>query len=89
MIDFILTNWLALIAAYGIIYIVYVFYALFELRFKYNRRVREDQFYEILGEALVGPVILPCKVIGNIFSAAKVAILGLVNAGLPTEEKKA
>ncbi|QYW06687.1 hypothetical protein uav_156 [Pseudomonas phage UAVern] len=91
MIDFILTNWILLAAAYGIIYGVYVIYALFALRFErqaQGRRVTEDDFYEVLGEAFVGPILLPCRVIKHCFVFIKVALLGMVNAGLPKEEER-
>lgn len=90
MIDFILTNWVMLAAAYGIIYGVYVIYALFALRFErqaQGRRVTEDDFYEVLGEAFIGPILLPCRIVKNCFVVVKTALLGMVNAGLPKEEK--
>jgi len=86
MIDFILAKWMAIAIAYGIIYATYVIYALFALRFKrqeQGRRVTDDDFYEVLGEALIGPVLLPYRVMKNFFSGIKGAILGMVNAGLP------
>lgn len=91
MIDFILTNWILLAAAYGIIYAIYVIYALFALRFERQaegRRVTEDDFYEVLGEAFIGPILLPCRVLKNCFVFIKTLLLGMVNAGLPKEEVK-
>lgn len=91
MIDFVLANWLALAIAYGVIYAAYVVYALFALRFErqaQGRRVTEEDFYEVLGEAFVGPIILPCRIVGNFFSLIKVSLLAMVNAGLPKEEEK-
>ncbi|QDY37939.1 hypothetical protein CHR26_17410 [Pseudomonas putida] len=77
---------MAIAIAYGIIYAAYVIYALFALRFErqaQGRRVTDDDFYEVLGEALIGPVLLPYRVMKNFFSGIKGAILGMVNAGLP------
>lgn len=91
MIDFILTNWILLAAAYGIIYAIYVIYALFALRFERQaegRCVTEDDFYEVLGEAFIGPILLPCRVLKNCFVFIKTLLLGMVNAGLPKEEVK-
>jgi prolipoprotein diacylglyceryltransferase len=90
MIDFILAKWMAIAIAYGIIYAVYVIYALFALRFeraKQSRRVTESDFYEVLGEAFIGPILLPCRIVKNFFSLIKTAVLGMVNAGLPKEAK--
>lgn len=90
MIDFILAKWLMIAAAYGIIYASYVIYALFALRFKrqaQGKRVTEDDFYSVLGEALIGPILLPCRIIGNFFTLIKTFLLGMVNAGLPEEKK--
>ncbi|MND53005.1 hypothetical protein D3C80_440310 [compost metagenome] len=90
MIDFLLTNWMWFAASYAIIYGVYVVYALFAMRFKrqkQGRRVDEDDFYEILGEAFIGPILLPCRVVKNFFELIKVTLLGMVNAGLPKEDK--
>jgi len=89
MIDFILAKWAAIAVAYAIIYATYVIYALFALRFKrqaQGQRVTEADFYEVLGEAFIGPILLPCRVVKNCFSVVKVALLGMVNAGLPKEE---
>jgi len=86
MIDFILAKWVAIAAAYGIIYAVYVIYALFALRFErqaQGRRVTDEDFYEVLGEAFIGHVLLPCRVIKNCFTAIKASVLAMVNAGLP------
>jgi len=47
MIDFVLAKWMAIAIAYGIIYAVYVIYALFALRFErqaQDRRVTDDDF---------------------------------------------
>ena len=66
MIDFILAKWLAIATAYGVIYAVYVIYALFALRFeraKQYRRVTDSDFYDVLGEAFIGPILLPCRVV--------------------------
>lgn len=90
MIDFILAKWLAIAIAYGIIYATYVVYALFALRFErqaQGRRVTDQDFYEVLGEAFIGPILLPCRVVKNCFTLVKTAILGMVNAGLPKAEK--
>lgn len=62
MIDFVLAKWLAIAIAYGIIYATYVIYALFTLRFERQaegRRVTDKDSYEVLGEAFIGPVLLP------------------------------
>lgn len=86
MIDFILAQWIAIAVAYSVIYAVYVIYALFALRFErqaQGKRVTDKDFYEVLGEALIGPVLLPYRVMKNFFSGIKGAILGMVNAGLP------
>lgn len=91
MIDFILAKWVAIVSAYGVIYTIYVIYALFALRFErqaQGRRVTDDDFYEVLGEAFIGPILLPCRVMKNIFTALKAAILGMVNAGLPKPGSK-
>lgn len=66
LIDFILAKWLAIAIAYGVIYAVYVIYALLALRFeraKQNRRVTDSDFYEVLGEAFIGPILLPCRIL--------------------------
>ncbi|MFK3774095.1 hypothetical protein [Pseudomonas sp. NPDC089406] len=86
MIDFILAKWMAIAIAYGIIYAVYVVYALFALRFErqaQGRRVTDSDFYEVLGEAFIGPILLPCRVVKNFFTLIKTSILAMVNAGLP------
>lgn len=88
MIEFVLTNWLYLAIAYGIIYITYVIYALMAKRWETGKRVDERDLQEALGEAFFGPLILPCRVIGNIFTMLKHVILGMVNAGLPQEKDK-
>lgn len=90
MIDFLLANWLVFAIAYGIVYAAYVIYALFATRFKrqaQGRRVTEDDFYEILGEAFISPILLPCRIVKNAFELVKTALLGMVNAGLPKEGK--
>lgn len=89
MIDFILAKWLAIAIAYGVIYATYVIYALFALRFErqaQGRRVTDQDFYEVLGEAFIGPVLLPYRVMKNFFSGIKTAVLAMVNAGLPKAE---
>ncbi|MFK3724041.1 hypothetical protein ACI2KE_09315 [Pseudomonas monteilii] len=71
MIDFVLAKWMAIAIAYGIIYAVYVIYALFALRFErqaQGRRVTDDDFYEVLGEAFIGPILLPCRIVKNCFT---------------------
>ena len=78
MIDFVLAKWLAIAIAYGIIYATYVIYALFALRFERQaegRRVTDKDFYEVLGEAFIGPILLPCRVVKNCFTLVKTAIL--------------
>lgn len=90
MIDFVLAKWAAIAVAYGIIYATYVIYALFALRFErqaQGKRVTEQDFYEVLGEALIGPILLPCRVVKNCFTLVKTSILAMVNAGLPKEVK--
>lgn len=90
MIDFVLAKWAAIAVAYGIIYATYVIYALFALRFErqaQGRRVTENDFYTVLGEAFIGPILLPCRVVKNFFTLIKTSILAMVNAGLPKEVK--
>ncbi|MGE8408933.1 MAG: hypothetical protein ACN6QH_18075 [Pseudomonas sp.] len=90
MIDFVLAKWAAIAIAYGIIYATYVIYALFALRFErqvQGRRVTDKDFYEVLGEAFIGPILLPCRVVKNCFTLVKTSILAMVNAGLPKETK--
>lgn len=91
MIDFILAKWVAIAAAYGIIYATYVIYALFALRFErqaQGKRVTDKDFYEVLGEAFIGPILLPCRVVKNFFTLIKTSILAMVNAGLPKPGEK-
>lgn len=88
MIDFVLSNWIAIAAAYGIIYAVYVVYALFAIRFGEQRRVTTWDFKEVCGEAVIGPILLPCRMVGNALSVVKVSLLAMVNAGLPDEPRK-
>ena len=90
MIDFVLAKWAAIAVAYGIIYATYVIYALFALRFERQaegKRVTDKDFYEVLGEAFIGPILLPCRVVKNCFTLVKTSILAMVNAGLPKEAK--
>jgi hypothetical protein len=64
LIDFILAKWLAIAIAYGVIYAVYVIYAPLALRLErqaQGRRVIEPELYEVLGEAFIGPILLPCR----------------------------
>lgn len=86
--DFILSNWLIIAAAYGIVYVTYVFYFLYSIRFKEVRRVTSYDFKDACGEAVLGPFILPCRMIGDALSAVKVSILAMVNIGLPAEAPK-
>lgn len=84
--DFLYTNWLVIAIAYGIVYITYVLYYLYGIRFKEVRRVTAHDFSEACGEAVYGPFILPCRMIGDALSTVKVSILAMVNVGLPKEE---
>jgi hypothetical protein len=84
--EFLLNNWLIIATAYGIVYATYVFYYLYSIRFKEVRRVTTRDFSEACGEAVFGPFILPCRVIGDALSTVKVSILAMVNIGLPKEE---
>jgi hypothetical protein len=83
--DFLLNNWLVIAVAYGIVYFTYVFYYLYSIRFKEVRRVTQRDFSEACGEAVFGPFILPCRIIGDALSTVKVSILAMVNVGLPKE----
>lgn len=84
--EFLFNNWLIIAIAYGIVYAVYVFYYLYSIRFKEVRRVTQRDFSEACGEAVFGPFILPCRMIGDALSTVKVSILAMVNIGLPKEE---
>jgi hypothetical protein len=86
--DFLINYWLVIAAAYGAVYFTYVFYYLYSIRFKEVRRVISRDFSEACGEAVFGPFILPCRVIGDALSTVKVSILAMVNVGLPKEEPK-
>ena len=86
--DFILSNWLIIAAAYGIVYISYVFYFLYSIRFKEVRRVTSYDFKDACKGAVFGPFVLPCTLIGDGLSAVKVSILAMVNVGLPAEAPK-
>lgn len=87
--DFLVANWLMIAVAYGIVYAFYVFYYLYSIRFKEVRRVTTRDFSEACGEAVFGPFILPCRMVGDALSTVKVSILAMVNIGLPKEEAKA
>lgn len=87
-IDFLVNYWLVIAAAYGSVYFTYVFYYLYSIRFKEVRRVTQRDFSEACGEAVFGPFILPCRIIGDALSTVKVSILAMVNVGLPKEEPK-
>jgi hypothetical protein len=86
--SFLVNNWLVIAIAYGIVYATYVFYFLYAIRFKEVRRVTQCDFSEACGEAVYGPFILPCRMIGDAMSTVKVSILAMVNVGLPKEEPK-
>lgn len=86
--NFLMNNWLVIAIAYGIVYLTYVFYYLYSIRFKEVRRVTSRDFSEACGEAVYGPFILPCRMIGDALSSVKVSILAMVNVGLPKEEVK-
>lgn len=88
MIDFISTNYVQLVAAYAVIYVTYVIYALFAIRFGKKRRVDKDDFTEVCGEAVIGPIILPCRLIKHGLQVIQASILAMVNAGLPPEVRK-
>jgi len=83
---FLYDHWLKIAIAYGIVYATYVFYFLYAIRFKEVRRVTQRDFSEACGEAVYGPFILPCRMIGDAMSTVKVSILAMVNVGLPKEE---
>lgn len=86
-IDFLFNYWLVIAAAYGTVYLIYVFYYLYSIRFKEVRRVTARDFSEACGEAVFGPFILPCRIIGDALSTVKVSVLAMVNIGLPAEDK--
>lgn len=86
--NFLMNNWLVIAIAYGIVYLTYVFYYLYSIRFKEVRRVTSRDFSEACGEAVYGPFILPCRMIGDALSSVKVSILAMVNVGLPKDEPK-
>ncbi|UAV89891.1 hypothetical protein REC_21 [Pseudomonas phage REC] len=86
--SFLATYWSVIAVAYGIVYITYVFYYLYSIRFKEVRRVTKHDFSEACGEAVFGPFILPCRIIGDALSTVKVSILAMVNIGLPPETPK-
>jgi hypothetical protein len=86
--DFLANYWSVIAVAYGIVYLTYVFYYLYSIRFKEVRRVTQRDFSEACGEAVFGPFILPCRVIGDALSTVKVSVLAMVNIGLPAEDTK-
>ena len=86
--SFLGTYWLTIAIAYGIVYATYVFYYLYSIRFKEVRRVTSRDFSEACGEAVFGPFILPCRMVGDALSTVKVSILAMVNIGLPKVEPK-
>jgi hypothetical protein len=86
--DFLFEHWIKFAIAYGILYVTYVFYFLYSIRFKEVRRVSTRDFKEACGEAVFGFFILPCRMIGDALSAVKVSILAMVNVGLPPETPK-
>ena len=85
VLEFLLVNWIKFAIAYGVVYVTYLFYYLYSIRFKEVRRVTTKDFKEGCGEAVIGFMILPCRMIGDALSAIKVSILAMVNVGLPTE----
>lgn len=87
MIEFLLTNWLVFAIGYGIIYAVYVVYALYAIRFEEVRRVTKHDFQEVCGEAFLGPILLPCRIVKNAFMTVQASLLAMVNVGLPKEPK--
>lgn len=86
--EFLVNNWLVIAVAYGVVYLTYVFYYLYSIRFKEVRRVTSRDFSEACGEAVFGPFILPCRMIGDALSTVKVSVLAMVNIGLPKDEPK-
>lgn len=87
-VDFLFNYWSVIAVAYGIVYLTYVFYYLYSIRFKEVRRVTKRDFSEACGEAVFGPFILPCRIVGDALSTVKVSILAMVNIGLPPEAPK-
>lgn len=85
---FLCDHWLKLAVAYGIIYISYVLYYLYSIRFKEVRRVTSRDFSEACGEAVLGPIAMPCRMASDALKSVKVSILAMVNIGLPKEETK-
>ena len=88
MIEFVLANWIAIAAAYGVIYATYVIYALYAIRFEESRRVTKKDFQDVCGEAVIGPILLPCRIIKNAFMTVQASLLAMVNVGLPKEDVK-
>jgi hypothetical protein len=86
--SFLFNYWSVIAVAYGIVYLTYVFYYLYSIRFKEVRRVTSRDFSEACGEAVFGPFILPCRMIGDALSTVKVSVLAMVNIGLPKEVVK-
>lgn len=87
-VDFLFAHWIKFAIAYGLVYLTYVFYYLYSIRFKEVRRVTSNDFSKACGEAVYGPFILPCRMVGDALSSVKVSILAMVNVGLPKEEVK-
>lgn len=85
-IDFLMGNWVKFAMAYGIVYGTYVIYFLYAIRFGEVRRVTSYDFKEACGEAVFGPILLPCRMVKNALSAVKVSLLAMVNVGLPPED---
>lgn len=85
---FLFDHWLKLAIAYGIVYVTYVFYYLYSIRFKEVRRVTSRDFSEACGEAVFGPFALPCRMAADALKSVKVSILAMVNVGLPKDEPK-
>lgn len=85
---FLLTHWMKLAIAYGIVYVTYVLYYLYSIRFKEVRRVTSRDFSEACGEAIFGPFALPIRIVGDALSSVKVSVLAMVNVGLPKEEPR-
>lgn len=68
MIGFILAKRLTIVIAHAITYATNVIYALIDLRFECQaevKRVTDKDFYEVLGEACIGPVLFPCRAVGK------------------------
>lgn len=83
---FLYDHWLKLAIAYGIVYITYVFYYLYSIRFKEVRRVTSRDFSEACGEAVFGPIAMPCRMAADALRSVKASVLAMVNIGLPKEE---